>query len=61
MITDNDEIFAQILASLQAQQEVQEHHTDLIEHLNNRLKASEDENEKLKESLKILQQLKEKD
>ena len=40
MITDNDEIFAKILASLQAQQDVKEHHTDLIEHLNRILGSS---------------------
>ena len=47
----------QILVSVN--QEVQEHHTDLIEHLNKRLEAVEGERDKLKESLKILEELKE--
>ena len=59
MITEsNEQILEQILEVLKANQEVQEHHTDLIEHLNNRLEAVEGERDKLKESLKILEEFK---
>ena len=59
MITEsNEQILEQILEVLKANQEVQEHHTDLIEHLNKRLEAVEGERDKLKESLKILEELK---
>ena len=59
MITEsNEQILEQILEVLKANQEVQEHHTDLIEHLNKRLEAVEGERDKLKESLKVLEELK---